>query len=191
VTTRCFDFYGMSFASPNDHGASRIRASYAQQFCGAEAIPISAFHFGSGYTTIGKRRYVFHWNRDKFPAPEQLMAKFKAAGMRVVANLKPCLLDDHPRFAEVAATGGFVKDRTSGAPALSQFWDGEGAHLDFSNKAAIAWWQKGLRVQCWPPASTAPGTTTTNTSCGTRMRFAMDSDVLSRSISPGRFRRCS
>jgi alpha-glucosidase len=115
--------------------------------CAAEAIPISAFHFGSGYTMIGKRRYVFHWNGDKFPAPEQLMAKFKAAGMRVVANLKPCLLDDHPRFAEVAASGGFVKDRASGAPATSQFWDGEGAHLDFTSKAAIAWWQKGLREQ--------------------------------------------
>jgi alpha-glucosidase len=115
--------------------------------CAAEAIPISAFHFGSGYTMIGRRRYVFHWNGDKFPAPEQLMARFKTAGMRVVANLKPCLLDDHPHFAEVASTGGFVKDRTSGAPALSQFWDGEGAHLDFTNKAAIAWWQKGLREQ--------------------------------------------
>ena len=28
-------------------------------------IPLSAFHFGSGYTSIGRRRYVFTWNRDK------------------------------------------------------------------------------------------------------------------------------
>ena len=69
--------------------------------CAAEAIPISSFHFGSGYTTIGRRRYVFNWNREKFPSPEQLMAKLKAAGMRIVANLKPCLLDDHPRYGEV------------------------------------------------------------------------------------------
>jgi alpha-glucosidase len=31
--------------------------------------PISAFHFGSGYTSIGKKRYVFTWNKTKFPQP--------------------------------------------------------------------------------------------------------------------------
>ena len=115
--------------------------------CAAEAVPISSFHFGSGYTMIGRRRYVFNWNRQKFPAPEKLMAKFKAAGMRVVANLKPCLLDDHPRFSEAASSGAFVTDATTGKPALSQFWDGEGAHLDFTGRAGIEWWQRGLREQ--------------------------------------------
>lgn len=130
-----------------DAADAQQRISHFIDRCVAEAIPISAFHFGSGYTMIGKRRYVFHWNRGKFPAPERLMAKFKSAGMRVVANLKPCLLDDHPRFAEVAESGGFITDETTGGPALSQFWDGEGAHLDFTSAAGIAWWQKGLREQ--------------------------------------------
>jgi alpha-glucosidase len=119
--------------------------------CTAEAIPISAFHFGSGYTMIGKRRYVFQWNRKKFPAPEELMARFKAADMRVVANLKPCLLDDHPRFAEVAVSGGFVADAATGRPAISQFWDGDGAYLDFTSQAGIAWWQKGVREAILAP----------------------------------------
>ncbi|MBU6499374.1 MAG: glycoside hydrolase family 31 protein, partial [Rhodospirillales bacterium] len=112
--------------------------------CAAQDMPISAFHFGSGYTSIGPRRYVFTWNRAKFPDPEALMRRFHAQGVRLVANLKPCLLDDHPAFAEVAASGAFVT--AQGAPALSQFWDGEGAHLDFTNPAAIAWWQDGLRA---------------------------------------------
>lgn len=109
--------------------------------CAAEDIPVSAFHFGSGYTSIGPRRYVFHWNRAKFPDAEGLVRRFHDAGMRVVANLKPCLLDDHPGYADAAP--GFVRDR-EGQPALSQFWDGEGAHLDFTNSAGIAWWQAGL-----------------------------------------------
>lgn len=107
----------------------------------SEAIPVSAFHFGSGYTSIGPKRYVFTWNRTKYPDPEGLLAKFHAAGMHVVANLKPCLLDDHPRYQE--PMGAYVND-AAGAPVLSQFWDGEGAHLDFSNPAAIAWWQAGV-----------------------------------------------
>jgi len=112
--------------------------------CRAEDIPVSAFHFGSGYTSIGPKRYVFHWNRKKFPDPEGLMARFHGAGMRVAANLKPCLLDDHPQYAEAAGAGAFVRNGETGAPLLSQFWDGEGAHIDFTSPAGIAWWQDGL-----------------------------------------------
>lgn len=112
--------------------------------CRAEDVPISSFHMGSGYTTIGPKRYVFTWNRSKYPDPEGLMRRFHDAGMRVVANLKPCLLDDHPGYAEAAASGAFVRDGETGKPLLSQFWDGEGSHLDFTSPGGIAWWQAGL-----------------------------------------------
>jgi alpha-glucosidase len=119
--------------------------------CAAEDIPVSSFHFGSGYTSIGPKRYVFHWNRRKFPEPEALMQRFHAAGMMVVANLKPCLLDDHPRYAQALAAGAFVRDAATGEPVISQFWDGEGAHLDFTSRAGIAWWQDGLQKQVLEP----------------------------------------
>lgn len=107
----------------------------------SEDIPVSSFHFGSGYTSIGSKRYVFTWNRSKYPDPEGLLAKFHDAGMHVVANLKPCLLDDHPRYGE--PSGAYVNG-ADGKPVITQFWDGEGAHLDFTNRAAIAWWQNGV-----------------------------------------------
>ncbi len=109
--------------------------------CGSENIPVSAFHFGSGYTSIGAKRYVFTWNRSKYPDPEGLLAQFHAAGIHLVANLKPCLLDDHPRYAEPAE--GYVRN-ADGTPVISQFWDGEGAFLDFTHPTAIAWWQQGV-----------------------------------------------
>lgn len=112
-----------------------------------EGIPCSAFHYGSGYSSRGKRRYVFTWNTGKFPDPKSLNARFHAAGMQLVANIKPCLLDDHPAHAEVLARGGFIRDADTGAPVVEQFWDGVGSHLDFTHPAAIAWWQKGLRDQ--------------------------------------------
>jgi len=108
-------------------------------------IPLSAFHFGSGYTSIGKRRYVFTWNRDKFPDPHGAIRKFKQQDARVVVNLKPCLLDDHPAYAGVAAEGAFVNDAKTGKPCVGQFWDGYGAHVDFTNRAGVRWWQEGLR----------------------------------------------
>ena len=30
---------------------------------------------------------------------------------------------------------------------VEQFWDGVGAHLDFTHPAALAWWQKNLKAQ--------------------------------------------
>ena len=110
-------------------------------------IPISAFHFGSGYSSIGPRRYVFTWNAAKFPAPRELVHKFQHAGMRLVANIKPCLLDDHPAYAEVAAQDAFVINATTGQTCVGQFWDGEGAHVDFTHPAGIQWWQQGLTRQ--------------------------------------------
>src|SRR5260370_24648586 len=79
-------------------------------------VPISSFHFGSGYTSIGKKRYVFTWNRAKFPEPKALTRAFADAHMKVVANVKPCLLDDHPRYIDVAAAGGFIAARHDHAP---------------------------------------------------------------------------
>ena len=113
----------------------------------SEGIPCSSFHYGSGYSSRGKRRYVFTWNGSKFPDPKTLNARFHASGMHVVANIKPCLLDDHPAFGEVRAQGGFIHDAHTGLPVIEQFWDGVGSHLDFTHPAVIAWWQKSLADQ--------------------------------------------
>lgn len=110
-------------------------------------IPISAFHFGSGYGSIGPRRYVFTWNRSKFPDPCALVGKFERAGIRLIANVKPCLLDDHPAFAEVAARDAFVNKAGGGEPSISRFWDGQGAHIDFTHPEGVRWWQESLARQ--------------------------------------------
>jgi alpha-glucosidase len=112
-----------------------------------EGVPVSSFHYGSGYSSRGKRRYVFTWNTSKFPDPQTLNAKFQSTGMRLVANIKPCLLDDHPAYKEVKQLGGFIHNAETGEPVIEQFWDGVGAHLDFTNAAALAWWQQGLQNQ--------------------------------------------
>src|SRR5436190_212185 len=110
-------------------------------------IPVSAFHFGSGYSSIGPRRYVFTWNAAKFPAPRALVKKFRQAGIHLVANIKPCLLDDHPAYDDVARQGAFVSDTLTGKPCVGQFWDGVGAHVDFTHPAGVRWWQQELTKQ--------------------------------------------
>ena len=115
--------------------------------CVSRRIPISSFHYGSGYSSRGKQRYVFTWNRSKFPDPEAVNAKFHAAGMRIVANLKPCLLDDHPSYEKLAGEGAFLQHRDNGKPVLEPYWDGQGSHLDFTREGAVAWWKSQLKAE--------------------------------------------
>ncbi len=100
----------------------------------------SSFHLSSGYTSIGPKRYVFHWNRDKFPDPAAFARSYAAAGIRLVANVKPALLRSHPRYDEVARDGLFVGDG-DGRPVEAQFWDEVGSYVDFTRPAAVAWWR--------------------------------------------------
>lgn len=136
-----FGMTSMAIADASDADA-RIRDFVAK--CREHRIGCDGFHFGSGYTMIGPRRYAFNWNRDKFPDPVKTCADLAAAGFRPVANLKPCLLDDHPRLGELLADGGLVVDGETGAPATAQFWDGLGFHLDFTHPNGRAWWRDGL-----------------------------------------------
>ncbi|WP_242185671.1 TIM-barrel domain-containing protein [Sphingomonas sp. CARO-RG-8B-R24-01] len=103
-------------------------------------IGCGSFHLSSGYTSIGDKRYVFHWNRDKFPDPAGFAAGYAAAGVRLVANIKPAMLLNHPRIAEVRDAGLLVAD-ADGVPTEAQFWDAPGVYLDFTNPATAAWWR--------------------------------------------------
>ncbi len=110
-------------------------------------VPISAFHYGSGYSSRAKQRYVFTWNRDKFPDPKKLNQQFHDAGMKVVANIKPCLLTDHPAYAQLSLAGGFIRHQKTAQPIVEPFWDGVGSHLDFTNSGTRQWWQQQFKTQ--------------------------------------------
>ncbi|UYU33099.1 glycoside hydrolase family 31 protein [Siccibacter colletis] len=117
------------------------------RLCQEHAIPCDSFQLSSGYTSINNKRYVFNWNYDKVPQPQQMTAAFHDAGLKLAANIKPCLLHDHPRYQEVAQQGLFIRDSERDGPEISSFWDDEGSHLDFTNPATIAWWQTGVTTQ--------------------------------------------
>ncbi|MCG8707958.1 glycoside hydrolase family 31 protein [Brenneria sp. 4F2] len=117
------------------------------ELCRQHDIPCDSFQLSSGYTSINNKRYVFNWNYDKVPQPEVMSKSFHDAGLKLAANIKPCLLQDHPKYAEVARQGLFILDSESDAPERSSFWDDEGSHLDFTNPATVAWWQDNVTRQ--------------------------------------------
>ena len=114
----------------------------------AHEIPCGSFHLSSGYTSAGGKRYVFTWDKSRFPDPAALGCQFAAPGLKLIANVKLAMLTDHPRFAEVEAFRGFIRDGEDATrPHLAQFWGGEAAYLDFTNPATSAWWAREVKAQ--------------------------------------------
>ena len=115
--------------------------------CEEHDILSGSFQLSSGYTSIGDKRYVFNWNRDKIPSPEKLTQYFHEKGLRLCANIKPALLLDHPMFEALKEKNLFVKEEDSDNPYLCQYWDELGAHLDFTNIETINWWKEQVTKQ--------------------------------------------
>lgn len=109
-------------------------------------IPCESFHLSSGYTSIGDKRYVFHWNREKFPDVQGFVRGYADAGVELVPNIKPALLVTHPLYAELAAKDWFVRD-ADGDPIVCQFWDEVGSYVDFTQPDAAAWWRAQVTEQ--------------------------------------------
>lgn len=135
-------YSGSTMAYTDAPDAQRQMAGFLSR-CAEHDIPCDSFHLSSGYTTRNGKRYVFTWDRDKFPDPAELVATYLSHGVRLCANIKPCLLRDHPLFARAAAEGLLISDG-KGAPLLVQFWDEVGAYLDFTNPRTVAFWEEGV-----------------------------------------------
>ncbi|MFM0130426.1 glycoside hydrolase family 31 protein [Paraburkholderia sediminicola] len=112
--------------------------------CSEHDVLCDSFHLSSGYTSTGPKRYVFNWNHEKFPDIDGFVQSYLEHGVRLCANIKPCLLQDHPAFDEVARAGLLIASR-DGDPAWVQFWDEVGAYLDFTNPATIDWWKTRVK----------------------------------------------
>ncbi|GLO62667.1 glucosidase [Vibrio sp. MACH09] len=115
--------------------------------CEVNGIPCDSFQLSSGYTSIGNKRYVFNWNYQKVPNPNAMADVFHSAGLKLAANIKPCLLHDHPMYNEAKDKGLFIQDSEYDQPEISVFWDADGSHLDFTNPDAIKWWQDNVKEQ--------------------------------------------
>lgn len=132
--------YSGSTMSYTDAPDAQARMDEFLQRCEEHDIPCESFHLSSGYNSIADKRYVFHWNRSKFPDPEGFARRWLAHGVRLCPNIKPALLRDHPLYEQAAAAGLLVHD-PDGQPTAVQFWDGSGAYLDFTNPDTINWWK--------------------------------------------------
>ena len=107
-------------------------------------IDCGGFYLSSGYTQIGDKRYVFHWNKDKIPNPKDLADTFLKEGLHFLPNIKPAFLNDHPLYESIAKKGWFLHYQ-NGEPALFLFWGGVASYLDFTNDDAYEFWTECVK----------------------------------------------
>lgn len=134
--------YSGSTMTYTDLPNSQERLNEFLQLCEEHDIICDSFQLSSGYTSIEDKRYVFNWNRDKFPDPKGFTEGYHEKNVHLCANIKPCLLKDHPLFKELEDKGMFIKSEDGKTPEMAQFWDEVGAYLDFTNKDTYVWWKK-------------------------------------------------
>ena len=139
--------YSGSTMSYTDADDAQEQLKKFVDLCQQHDIPCDSFQLSSGYTSIKNKRYVFNWNYDKIPEPLKMTEYFHKAGMNLAANIKPCMLQDHPRYKEAQDLGLFITDSETGLPERSVFWDDEGSHLDFTNPATVKWWKDNVKEQ--------------------------------------------
>lgn len=138
-----FDYCGSTMAYTDAPDSDRQMNGFFEKLK-EENLSCGGFYLSSGYTSIGNRRYVFNWNYDKFPDPKAFIEKFSKAGIRIIPNIKPAFLDSHPLYGEIAERGLFVKN-PDGTPFVTEFWDGLGSYLDFTNPEAAEYWESKVR----------------------------------------------
>ncbi len=107
--------------------------------CQEYNIDCGGFYLSSGYTQIGDKRCVFHWNKEKFPNPKAFADDFLKLGIHFLPNIKPAFLTTHPLYKYIEEHGWFLR-YLDGSPYVFPFWGGMGSYLDFTNKEAYDFW---------------------------------------------------
>lgn len=141
-----FGYMGSAMGYTDDPQAQEALKKFVRR-CEEYNVPCSAFHLSSGYTMSDEGlRYVFVWNTKRVPSPHELVQFFHQHGIRLIANIKPALLESHPMFDNCNKSGLFIGSRENPElPELAQFWGGLAAHLDFTNDKTVHFWTEQLR----------------------------------------------
>ena len=145
---------GMKYSMLDEPRAADALAEFAQRLR-THDIPCSAFQMSSGYTvaeTEPKTRNVFTWNRHRFPDPAGFVSRYHAEGIRIIANVKPYVLANHPEYQKLVASHALFTDPRTQRSGVARLWSagggesGEGGHIDFTSESGFTWWYEGVKA---------------------------------------------
>ena len=96
-------------------------------------IPCDVLHFDTGWFGVDWR-CDYQFAKDRFKDAAKMMADFKKEGIRTCLWQLPYFVPKNTLFPEIVDKGLYVRDRKGNLPY-------EDAVLDFSNPAAVSWYQ--------------------------------------------------
>ena len=99
----------------------------------AEKIPCDVLHLDTGWFEE-EWRCDYQFSAARFPRPQQMVADLKKAGFHISLWQLPYFTPTNAMYAEAVANGYVVLDGEGNLPT-------EDAVIDFSNPAAVAWYQ--------------------------------------------------
>ena len=110
-------------------------------------LPLSVFHFDCFWM----REFQwcdFEWDPRGFPDPVGMLARLHAKGLQISLWINPYVAQQSPLFAVGVREGYFIQ--RSGGPAdglvfQTDLWQPGMAIVDFTNPAAVAWYQGHLK----------------------------------------------
>jgi alpha-D-xyloside xylohydrolase len=91
---------------------------------------------------------TYKWSTEAFPEPELMLQKLRAQGVRTCLWIHPYVAAGSRAYEEGMAGGYFVQkpDRSGPAPVIEAFSGDDLAAIDFTNPAAVKWFQAKLEA---------------------------------------------
>ena len=108
-----------------------------------ENIPLSVMHFDC-FWMKGFQWVDFTWDPEMFPDPVSMLRKLHDRGLHVSVWINPYVAQKSPLFDEGASKGYFLR-RKDGNVWQCDVWQAGMAIVDFTNPAAVKWYQDKLR----------------------------------------------
>jgi alpha-D-xyloside xylohydrolase len=106
-------------------------------------LPLSVFHFDCFW--MREFNWTdFQWDARMFPDPKGMLSRLRDRGLKICVWINSYIAQRSILFEEGKKAGYFIK-RTNGDVWQTDLWQPGMAIVDFTNPAAVAWFQSHLR----------------------------------------------
>ena len=107
-------------------------------------IPLKVFHFDC-FWMKDFHWSDFVWDQRVFPDPKGMLSRIKAKGLKICVWINPYIAQESVLFDEGMEKGYFLR-RPDGSVWQWDMWQPGMAIVDFTNPAAVAWYQEKLEA---------------------------------------------
>lgn len=106
-------------------------------------IPLHVFHFDC-YWMDGFEWCNFTWDKQTFPNPQEMLARYHEKGLKVCVWINPYIGQKSPLFKE-GMENGYLLKKVNGDVWQTDLWQPGMGIVDFTNPRAKVWYQNHLR----------------------------------------------